>query len=327
MACDPDMITTTDAQAAIQDRYEVVIVGGGPAGLSAALVLGRARRRVLLCDSGQYRNSVSRALHGFLTRDGTPPAEFLAMGRREIAKYDSVQVVRREVVETTRADGGFNVVLSGGARTLARKLILATGVVDELPSVEGAAALFGRGVYVCPYCDGWEVRDTPLAAYGKGDDKGAGLALELTQWSRDIVLCTDGPAELTDACRERLSRFGIAIHEEAIAKFEGGDGAEAAMEGTSVRIVFRGGASIVKRALFFNTGRHQRSDLARRLGCAEWGTEGCRLESKVGKTSVRGLYVVGDASRDVLQVVVATAEGAEAAITVNTELLTDDGIL
>lgn len=300
-------------------RFEVVVVGGGPGGLSAALVLGRARRHVLVCDGGEYRNASSRALHGFITRDGTPPSEFLEIARGDLARYDNVHIERRQVVAATRVDAGFEVTLDDSTRVSARKIILATGVVDELPSIEGVAELLGRGVYHCPYCDGWEVRDLPLAVYGRGDEKGAGMALELTQWSRDLLLCTDGPSGISAEYRARLGALHIPILETPIVKVERSD--------QDISISFCDGTVMIRHALFFNTGRHQRSDLARTLGCTEWAREGCRLEGKSGKTSVAGVYIVGDASRDALQVVVAAGEGSEAAIAVNVELLRDSGIL
>jgi thioredoxin reductase len=300
--------------------FDVIIVGGGPAGLSAALVLGRARRRVMVYDSGKYRNAASHAMHGFLSRDGIPPSEFLAIARGELARYPSVTLVRRRVEDAAREGAGFVVTLDDGQRAVGRKLVLATGVVDDLPPVKGAEALYGRALFHCPYCDGWELKDEPLAVYGRHDDRGAGLALELTQWSRKIVLCSDGPAELSKECQSRLRRFDIVVHEQRIACLEDKGAA-------GLRIVLDDGTALERRAMFFNTGRKQSTDLARRLGCDGYETEGCRVDSKVGKTHVPGLYVVGDASRDVLQVIVAAGEGCEAAITINGELLRDDGVL
>src|SRR6185436_3570317 len=180
---------------------DVVIVGAGPAGLSAALVLGRCRRSVLICDTGKPRNACSLALHGYLTRDGISPKEFLAIGRRELAQYDTVRV--RDVGAKDAQCGPdrcFTVTLDDGEVVACRKLLLATGVVDNLPEIDGIRELYGRSVFHCPYCDGWEVRDQPIAIYGRGS-RGLGLSLELTAWSRDLVLCSDGPAEIDDEGR------------------------------------------------------------------------------------------------------------------------------
>jgi len=294
---------------------DVVVVGAGPAGLSAALILGRCLRRVLVCDTGAPRNAASHALHGFLTRDGIAPAELLRIGREQLARYETVELRRAEIVDAIPRDGGFDVVLQSGALVSCRKLLLATGVVDQLPTVDGFAPLFGRSAFHCPYCDGWEVRGQPLVVYGKGRS-GRGLALELRVWSNDIVLCSDGPAELDADERNQLTRNGIAVHEEQIARLEG-------RNGLLERVRFVDGSMIERRALFFILGERQHSDLAARLGCQlTW--RGSIWTDRYEATSVPGLYVAGDASRAVQLAIVAAAEGAEAAFAINTALLRED---
>jgi thioredoxin reductase len=296
--------------------FDVIIVGAGPAGLSAALILGRSRRRVLVCDSGRPRNAASLALHGYLTRDGVPPRELLAIGRRELANYDTVEL--RDVSADDaicEPDGGFRVTLEDGAVVRSRKLLIATGVCDNLPAIDGFQEFYGRGVFHCPYCDGWEVRDQPLAIYGNGD-RGVGLSFELTAWSRDLVLCTDGPAEIPSDDRARLERHGIAVREDRITALEGSDG-------TLHRIVFATGGALPRRALFFTTGQFQRSALAIRLGC-EINEKGTVRTGKYESTHLPGLFVAGDASRAVQWAIVAAAEGAEAAFAINTDLIKDD---
>lgn len=298
-------------------RYDVVVVGAGPAGLSAALVLGRCRRRVLVCDAGQPRNAASTALHGYLSRDGIHPAELLRLGREELRRYDTIEVRHVEVRDawSARDSHGFEVALADGSLAPCRKLLLATGVVDQLPDIEGIRAFYGRSVFHCPYCDGWEVRDQPLAIYGRGEG-GKGLALELTAWSRDLVLCTDGPADIEAEDLKRLTRQGIAVHQERIARLEGTDG-------VLERIVFADGAVLLRRALFFSTGQHERSPLAERLGCA-FTEHGTVRTGEYETTNVPGLYVAGDASRRVQMVIVAAAEGAQAAFAINTALLKEE---
>lgn len=295
--------------------YDVIIVGGGPAGLSAALMLGRSRRRVLLCDTGRPRNAASRAMHGFLSRDGVPPSEFLAIAREQLQRYDTVELRNVEVVEAAcRPDARFHVVLGDGSTFTARKLLIATGVVDNLPQIPGFAELYGRSVFHCPYCDGWEVRDRPLAIYGRGA-RGLGLSLELTGWSRDLILCSDGPAGIDADGLERLRRNGISVREERVLRLEGRDALE--------RVVFESGEPLPRHALFFTTGQTQQSTLAVNLGC-EFNEKGTVRTGKYETTHLPGLYVAGDASRAVQWVVVAAAEGAEAAFAINTDLLKED---
>jgi thioredoxin reductase len=294
--------------------YDVIIVGAGPAGLSAALMLGRCRRRVLVCDTGRPRNAASHGMHGFLSRDGMLPAEFLRVAREQMQQYDSVELRHAEVVHAECHESRFEVTLRDGARLASRKLLIATGVVDNLPDIPGFKELYGRSVFHCPYCDGWEVRDQPLAVYGRAA-RGVGLSLELTGWSRDIVLCTDGPAELEPKDVARLTRNGIAIREERIVKLEG--------DGELERIVFDQGEPLARAALFFTTGQTPQSELARTLGC-EINEKGTVRTGPYESTHLKGLYVAGDASRAVQWVVVAASEGAEAAFAINTDLLKED---
>jgi thioredoxin reductase len=296
--------------------YDVIIVGAGPAGSSAALMLGRCRRRVLVCDNARPRNAASRAMHGFLTRDGIPPMEFLSLARRELDRYDTVRLLHAEVTGARcRPDGRFAVTLSTGEEHVSRKLLLATGVVDRVPGIPGFRELYGRSVFHCPYCDGWEIRDQPWAVYGQGE-RAYGLALELTVWTREIVVCADGPSGLDEGQRARLAALGIAIREDRVVRLDGEDGI--------LRYVhFDAGEPLPRRALFFTTGQEQRSALASALGC-EFNDKGTVRTGKYETTHLSGLYVAGDASRAVQWVVVAAAEGAEAAFAINTDLLRED---
>jgi thioredoxin reductase len=292
--------------------YDVIVVGGGPAGLSAALVLGRCRRRVVVCDAGRPRNERAEAVHGFLTREGLPPAELLRLGRENAAPY-RVEFRQAEVTEAScEADGTFTVTLARGERLRARKLLLATGMRDEVPGIEGLDRFYGRSVHHCPYCDGWEHRDERIASYGKGA-AAVGLALALLTWSPQVTACTDGEP-IDEAERERARGNGIEIREERVVRLEGSERLE--------RVVFESGPALECRALFFNTGQVQQCDLAERLGCTM--RRGAVQTTARQGTGVPGLFLAGDADKDVQFVIVAAGEGATAAVAINKELHEED---
>jgi thioredoxin reductase len=294
--------------------YDVIIVGGGPAGLSAALLLGRCRRRVLLCDAGRPRNAASHAVHAFLSRDGTPPSELFRFAREQLQPYD-VEVLDLTVTDARRDERGFTLTLEDGAALRCRKLLLATGVRDCLPELEGLEALYGTSVFHCPYCDGWEARDQPIAAYGRGNH-GAQLGLSLLTWSRDIVVLTGGQGRVTARMRERLARHGVGLRERKILRLCGA-------AGRLEHVELEDGERLERRVMFFATGYVQHSDLARRLG-SHMTRKGLVRTNKLTLTEVPGLYVVGDAACEVKLAIIAAADGAKAAFAVNRALQDED---
>ena len=295
--------------------FDVIIVGGGPAGMSAALILGRCRRKVLLCDAGEPRNAASHALHGFLTRDGIPPKEFLKIAREQLAQYTTVQLESIEVTDAVSRAPGFEVSLSDGRKVSCKKLLLATGVTDSLPEVRGTEKFYGRSIFHCPYCDGWEFSDKRIVAYGI-DKRGQGLALKLLNWTSDVTLCTDGRAKLTLKQKAELSRKQIALNEKKLDRFEG-------TEGVLRRIIFDDGSTLDCDAVFFALDQHQRSHLPEKLG-AEMTDKGNVKTGDYESTAVPGLFVAGDASEELQLVILAAAEGAKAAFAINTALQKED---
>lgn len=309
--------------------YDVIIVGGGPAGLSAALILGRCRRRVIVCDAGNPRNRAAQELHGFLSRDGIDPLELLRLGRGEIERY-GVEFRSTDVTDASYTPGeGFTATLADGTQVRGRRMLLATGVRDKLPKIEGIEEFYGSGVHHCPYCDGWEHRDEHLVAYGRGKP-GIGLGLSLRTWSDRVTVCTDG-TRISRQEHELLAKHGIGVRTERVVRLEGSTSAVAVSAGASrrggvrrlERVILASGAPVECGALFFNTGQYQRSGLPARLGC-EFRPNGSVRTDRNQRTCVPGLYLAGDADKDVQFVVVAAGEGATAAVAINHELQEED---
>ena len=201
-------------------NYDVLIVGAGPAGLSAALVLARSRRDVLLCGAGEGRNHASHGIHGLLTHEGQLPADFLAAADKDLSRYPTLHRRHCEVTSLQPTYDGFAFTCADGSGGTAQKVLLATGLIDELPPIPGVKTFYGCSVHHCLYCDGFEYADRPIAAFGEAD-KGAGLALMMRQWSADVVLCTGGDAPVSAEMLKRLAAHGVRILEAPIKALEG----------------------------------------------------------------------------------------------------------
>ena len=293
------------------EEWDVVIVGGGPAGLSAALLLGRCRRRVLVIDDGHPRNAASHAAHAVFTRDGEHPEALRRIAREQLSPYD-VTLRDSTVANIQRRErGGFEVVGANGERYHAKKLLLATGLVDELPAVPGLQAIYGHSGFHCPYCDAWEVRDRRLAVLASAGSGAVEFALGLTTWSSDVVLCTVGRARLSRADRAKLLLHGIRWRDEPVAAIEHD-------EGQLRRIRFDDGSTLERDALFVHSPSRQRASFGISLGC-ELARDGSIKTNSLACAGY-GIYVAGDAAHEVNFVTVAAAEGLKAAFAINREL-------
>jgi thioredoxin reductase len=290
--------------------WDVVVVGGGAAGLSAALVLGRARRRTLLVDAGGQSNLAAAAVGGLLGHDGQPPAELYAGGRRELARYPTVELRDGEVIAgSARPGGGFELELDGGRPETARRVLLATGMEYRPPALPGIAERWGGSVFHCPFCHGWEVRERPLGVLDSGPE-GARRALLLSAWSDEVTLFSDGPAGLGEKDARLLAGAGVDLDQRPVAGLRG-PGAELAA------VVFESGEERPCEGLQVAVTLHRRSDLAAKLGAVAADPNALTAEAvavdQMGSTAVPGLSAVGDLGGGMPSVANAVAAGAKAA--------------
>jgi thioredoxin reductase len=295
------------------ETFDAVVVGGGSAGLSAALALGRATRRVLVASCGPTRNEPSHAAHNIFTRDGTPPSELVRIGRDQLRPYD-VSILD-ECAEDIRTEAAHYIVtFAGGREVRARGIVLASGVRDILPDIPGLHELWGTSVFHCPYCHGWEVAGRPLGIYSRGD---AALHLSklLRVWTSDLILFTDGPAELPDVDITRIRNNGIVVREDRVARLDGVTGLDA--------IVMANGEVIPRVGLFVSPKQELRSDLYDRLGCAV-SADGRIQADALGRTNVPRVFVAGDACPGHQSVVSAAATGMIAGAGLNFDLAAED---
>jgi thioredoxin reductase len=293
----------------METEWDCIVVGAGAAGLSAALVLGRARQRTLVIDAGRPSNSVAHGIGGLLGQDGRPPAEFYAAGRDELDVYPTVELRPGEAVGGERKDGGFVLEFADGSREPARRVLLATGMEYRRPDLPGIAERWGRSVFHCPFCHGWEVRDQPLGVLDRGPT-GVQRALLLRVWSDDVTLLANGPADLTAEEAERLRAAGVGIDERRVAGLRGPGS-------TLTAVAFADGEERRCRGLLVPVTLHQRSSLAEQLGAdaADPGpvvVDALEVDPAF-HTSAPGLSAAGDLSGQMQSVANAVASGSSAA--------------
>lgn len=291
--------------------YGVVIVGGGPAGLSAALVLGRARRRVVVVDAGSPRNAPAAHMQGYLSRDGMPPADLLAIGRAEVTGY-GVEIIDDVVV---RVDLGFSVHLGAGRELAARRILVATGVGDTLPDIPGVRERWGRDLLHCPYCHGWEVRDQPLGVLGS--NPGSVLHAQLVrQWSDDVVYFAHTQEPTADQAHELKARGIRVVH---------GEVARLVVEHDQLTGVELADGEVVPRtAVFVRPVITPHPDgLLAALGC-DLDETGFPVVDGSGRTTTPGVWAAGNAADPRAQVITSAGAGSAAAIAINADLVQDD---
>ena len=294
-----------------EQDFEVVIIGGGAAGLSAALVLGRARRRVAVIDAGQPRNAPAAHMQGFLSRDGMPPSELLAAGRAEVSGY-GVELVNDRLVDIKP---GFTVTLAGGRTLNARRILIATGVSDELPDIEGVRERWGNDLLHCPYCHGWEVRDQPLGVLGSIPGS-VQHALLVRQWSDDVIFFAH-TYDLTHVERRQLDARGIRIEEGVVARL--------VVEDDQLRgVALADGRTVGRTAVFVRPGNVPHNDgLVAALGCDK-NDAGFVTVDATGRTSNPGVWAAGNVVDPRAQVITSAGAGSAAAIAINADLVQED---
>nr|MDQ3100771.1 NAD(P)/FAD-dependent oxidoreductase [Bacteroidota bacterium] len=292
------------------DSFDVIVIGGGPAGSSAALILGRSRLKVLLIDKATPRNIRTHGIHGYLTRHAMSPIEFRRSAHKEILSV-GVEIIYGEASKVESKNAGFTVELCDGSRKLnALRIVVATGLKDQMPDVEGMDSFYGTSVFHCPFCDGWEMRDKALGVYAKGG-KGVAIARGLLTWSADVRLFTDGvPLKKED--RMLVAEAEILVHTEKIIRMTG-------RKGQLENIELAGGEVIARDAVFFDPQPCQQCSIPGDLGCTLTKSGAIRTDKRQ-RTEIPGLYVVGDAAADPNMVAIATADGVKAALNIVQDL-------
>jgi thioredoxin reductase len=303
----------------IDTLFDCAIIGGGPAGLNAALILGRSRRNVILLDNNNPRNAVTQESHGFITQDGIKPKEFREIAHKELERYPSVRYEKREVTSVIKNNKNdkpsFELLTSeNDERYQSKTIIIATGLKDVLPNIENISDYYGKSLFHCPYCDGYELRDKPLVVIIGEQVQGFHFIQTIYNWSKDLVVCTNnGEAFQNSEQKTLLENKGIKIIESNIKNFEG-------KNGQIEKIVFENGESVLRKGGFVMPQLIQASDFGKQLGC-QYNPLGGIVVDSFGRTNIQGVYAAGDASVIApAQLIIAAAEGVRAAAGVNNDL-------
>ncbi len=294
--------------------FDCMIIGAGPAGLSASLVLGGARRKVAVFDDGTNRNRVTQESHGFITRDGIKPQEFKDLGFDDLKKYPSVSIFNTTVTEIIKEPTSerFKIKTKNGHEYLTEKIILATGVQEVFPAIPAIRTYYGKSLFSCPYCDGWELRDKPLVIIAEKEDHALHLAKLVYNWSKDLIVATNGN-EMSTVGIEQLQQRGIKVMTEPILKLQGEDGYLQQVEFKSGEIIARTGGFVVPS--FYRPNK-----FVEQIGCES--TElGAAVTDGAGRTTVKNVYIAGETEKaGPSSLLYAAADGSKAAFAVNMDL-------
>ncbi|MBC6608945.1 NAD(P)/FAD-dependent oxidoreductase [Hymenobacter sp. BT188] len=308
-------MASSSVNSALQATYDVLIIGGSAAGLSAALMLRRSLRKVLVIDGGQPCNRYTPHSHGFMTRDGETPAQLLALAKAQAVAYSTVTFLASFVTNIAQNGSGFVVQTDERGAFFARRVLLATGVEDLMPPIEGFAECWGKSVLHCPYCHGYEVHSQPLGLLGNGD---AGYELvRLTQnWSKDLTLFTNGLSTLSAEQQRQVQQLGIPLIESPISRIEHENGLMRA-------VYFQDGSRVPLTAMFARVPFRHHTNLAEQIGCEITAT-GLISVTEFGQTTVPGVFAAGDNSSPMRQITMASASGVKAGSWINRELIDED---
>ncbi|MFD1678021.1 NAD(P)/FAD-dependent oxidoreductase [Alicyclobacillus fodiniaquatilis] len=294
---------------------DVIVIGGGPAGLSAALVLGRARRSVAVIDEGKPRNRVTHESHGFLTRDSISPNDFHQIAKEQILKYPSVSFESDVVSSVSGSDEKFSVAMESGRIIYSRKILFATGMKDVLPDIKGLTEVYGRSAFVCPFCDGWELRDRHISVIGT-NKMGLHLVKMVSGWTKHITFLTNGSQFLATEDLIDLERHHVETCQDSIKQID-------SIEGMVQRIIFKSDTTIDCEGIFFVPKLVQATPIPASLGCKMTDDNPFSTISTdpLGRTNVVGVYSAGDAATQSHQLIQAASSGAMAAAAIQLDLL------
>ncbi|WP_066186478.1 MULTISPECIES: NAD(P)/FAD-dependent oxidoreductase [Gracilibacillus] len=294
--------------------YDCAVIGGGPAGLNASLVLARGKKTVLLLDDGTPRNAVTQESHNFITRDGIQPADFRKAAHADLNKYDAISYQKKRVNDIIPSEDVFSIRTNDDQEYRVKTMILATGLKDVLPDIEGIHDVYGTSLFACPFCDGWELKDTPLVYIAERGPVFHGVKM-FSNWNKDIVVCTNGKETLSTEEKEILAQKQIQVLEDEILRLQ-------SENGQLKKIQFKNGKELEREAGFVSYDMQQAAPFAERLGLEMNEMGGIQTDS-YGRTSIKGIYAAGDNASGPPQLIIAASEGNKAAIGVISDFVED----